>query len=383
MSAPGRRPHVVRVITRLNIGGPGRQALLLTRELNERFPTTLVAGIPPAREGELRDPAVPVHRIPLVRPVRPHLDAQAVRRVRRLLVETEAALLHTHTAKAGSVGRLAARTLDRRPRTVHTFHGHVLDGYFSPAVRRAFIEVERRLARHTDVLVTVSAEVRDDLLDLGIGRPEQYRVINLGFDLRPFLAVEGPTGALRGRIGVGADVPLVGVVGRLVPIKDLETLLAAVAQLDETHLAVVGDGELRGHLERRARDMGVAARVHFTGWVPDVPSALGDIDVVALSSRNEGTPVSLIEAAAAGRPVVATRVGGVPLVVKSGVTGYLTAPGDAGEMATLLRRLLADGRQRAAMGAAARSYARDQFDQRRLLADIAELYEELLSPAAR
>ncbi len=127
----------------------------------------------------------------------------------------------------------------------------------------------------------------------------------------------------------------------------------------------------------------MAARAHFTGWVPDVPSALGDIDVVALSSRNEGTPVSLIEAAAAGRPVVATRVGGVPLVVRSGVTGYLTTPGDAGEMATHLRRLLADGRQRAAMGAAARSYARDQFDQRRLLAEIADLYEELLSPAAR
>ncbi|MDQ4071215.1 MAG: glycosyltransferase [Actinomycetota bacterium] len=371
------------MITRLNIGGPGRQALLLTRELSERFPTTLVAGTPTKSEGELFDPTVPVHRAPLVRPVRPHHDARAVLRVRRLLLETRASLLHTHTAKAGSVGRLAALTVNPRPRTVHTFHGHVLEGYFSGPVRRAFVEIERRLARHTDILVTVSTEVRDALLDLGIGRPDQYRVITLGFDLQPFLAVEEPAGKLRRSLGLATDVPLVGIVGRLVPIKDVATMLAAVSLVPDVHLAVVGDGELRAELEQRARRMGIAERVHFTGWVDDVPSAMSDLDVVALSSRNEGTPVSLIEAAAAGRPVVATRVGGVPLVVQAGVTGYLVRPGDAAEMAASLSRLLADPWQREQMGAAARRHAREQFSQERLLTEISALYTDLLSATTR
>lgn len=371
------RPRVLRLITRLNVGGPARQAILLTRALATDFPTTLAAGHPTAREGELLHDQVEVVRLPLVRPLRPDIDARAVMGARRLIRATGAELVHTHTAKAGTVGRSAARTVNPRPCTVHTFHGHVLDGYFSPPVRRAFLEVERRLARHTDVLIAISDEIRAELLDLGVGRPDQYRVIPLGFDLAPFFEVDGQRGELRHRLHLAAEVPLVGVVGRLVPIKDLVTLFEAIARLPDVHLAVVGDGELRESLEARTGRMGLGQRVHFTGWITDVASVMSDVDMVALTSRNEGTPVSLIEAAACGRPAVATRVGGVSMVVEHGVTGLLVPPGDPVALAAQIERLLKEPELRRRMGAAGRNRVQERFSHDRLLRDIRGLYAEL------
>ncbi len=376
VTGPPQAKRVVRLITRLNVGGPARQALLLTRELRERFPTVLGAGKPSASEGEMADPEVPVRYVPFVRPLDFQADLRAMGAVRRLMLETRPALVHTHMAKAGVVGRSVAQTVWPRPRTVHTFHGHVLEGYFRPSVQRMFVEIERRMARQTDVLVAVSEETRDALLDLGVGRPSQYRVIPLGFDLSPFSAVNQPTGLLRRALGLGPDVPLVGVIGRLVPIKDLGVALAAISRLDGVHVVLVGDGECRSALEAETRRLGMADRVHFTGWW-DVPAALSDVDVVALTSRNEGTPVSLIEATAAGRPVVATRVGGVPLVVEDGVTGYLAGAGDAEGIATLIIKLLGDRGASRAMGQAGRRRALDRFGKERLLADITALYSEL------
>ena len=373
----GRRPGVVRLITRLNVGGPARQALLLTRELQDRFPTVLAAGRPTASEGEMSDPNVTVRHVPLVRPMHPQSDIHALWAVRRLLVETRPAIVHTHMAKAGAVGRAVAQSISPRPRTVHTFHGHVLEGYFRPSVQRVFVELERRLAGQTDALVAVSEEIRDALLGLGIGRLAQYRVIPLGFDLSSFTAVHEPTGLLRKSLGLDAAVPLVGVIGRLVPIKDLGTAIKTVTKLPAVHLAFVGDGECRADLEAQARQLGVADRVHFTGWWPDIAGALSDVDVVLLTSRNEGTPVSLIEAAAAGRASVATRVGGVPLVVEDGVTGYLAEAGDVDGLAALIAELLAEPATRRAMGQAGRRRALDRFGKERLLGDISALYSEL------
>ena len=368
---------VVRLITRLNVGGPARQALTLTRDLRHRFPTVLAAGRPTESEGEMSDPDVEVRHVPLVRPLNPEADARAFTAVRRLLGTVRPAILHTHMAKAGTVGRSAALSVRPRPRTVHTFHGHVLEGYFSPAVQRAFLAVERQLARHSDALVAVSTEIRDDLLALGIGRPSQFHVIPLGFDLSAFLGIGGPTGQLRGSLGIGPDVPLIGAIGRLVPIKDMGSALEIVARLDGVHLVLVGDGECRPQLEAQAHRMGLADRVHFTGWW-DVPAALADVDVVLLTSRNEGTPVALIEAAAAARPVVATKVGGVPLVVEDGVTGWLGAAGDTEGLAGLVARLLESPDTRRAMGAAGRNRVAERFRKERLLADVTALYDELL-----
>lgn len=377
-----RRPDslpILRLITRLNVGGPSRQALLLTRVLAPEFHTTLAAGIPAPSEGELADDRVAVRHVPLVRPLHPSSDARAVLAVRRLLVETNARLLHTHMAKAGFVGRSAALSLRPRPRTVHTFHGHVLDGYFRPGVQRAFVEIERRLARQTDVLVAISTEIRDALLNLDIGRPDQYRVIPVGLDLSRHLAAAAPSGALRSRIGIGPDVPLIGAAGRLVPIKDISTLLKALVRVPDAHLALIGDGELRERLEAESTTLGLDGRVHFTGWLSDMAQVLSDVDIVALTSRNEGTPVSLIEAAASGRPAVAANVGGVSQVVVDGVTGLLTPAGSPDETATALRHLLDDPGRRRQMGEAARSHVRDRFGQDRLISEIRALYGELCS----
>ncbi|HEY7069938.1 MAG TPA: glycosyltransferase [Acidimicrobiales bacterium] len=372
--------QVVRVITRLNVGGPARQALLLCRELAGEFPTTLLAGRPAPDEGELRDPSVPVKTVPLVRPVSPREDAAAFRAVRAAVAAARPAIVHTHMAKAGSVGRLAVRSLRApRPRTVHTFHGHVLDGYFRPGVQRAFTATERWLARRTDVLVAVSAEVQDELLDLGIGRASQFRLIPVGLDLDDFLAVSGPTGRLRSSLAIPPDAPLVGIIGRLVPIKAVDVLIDALALIPDAHVAVVGDGEERSRLEARAAAAGLAARVHFTGWTDDVPAALADCDVVALTSRNEGTPVALIEALAASRPVVATRVGGVPSVVLPDRTGLLVPPDDPPALAAAITRLLTDPALAARLASTGRVHVRDTYGAARLLRDIRALYAELTS----
>lgn len=382
-AAPGlraARPPVVRLITRLNVGGPARQALLLTRELAEDFPTVLAAGQPTASEGELSDERVPVRRVPLVRPLNPAMDLQAVAATRRLLGETGAQLLHTHMAKAGTVGRIAANSMSHRPRTVHTFHGHVLEGYFNPAVQKVFVELERGLARRTDALVAVSPEIRDALQELGIGRRRAFHVIPLGLDLDAFLAIERPDGRLRSALGLDVETPLLGVVGRLVPIKANEVLLEAVASLPGVHLAVIGDGEERVALTRTAERMGVLGRVHFTGWWPDIPGAFGDLDLVVLSSKNEGTPVALIEAHAAGKAVVATDVGGVRHVVQDGATGWLARSGDAEGLAALITKALADPLRLQAFGAAGRRFVRDRFSKHRLVSDIRALYGDLLKP---
>lgn len=317
-----------------------------------------------------------------MRPLAPATDARAVGAMRRVLAGVAPDLVHTHMAKAGTVTRTAARTLRHRPALVHTFHGHVLEGYFRPAVQRAFVEVERALARMTDVLIAVSPQVRDDLLDLRIGTPDRYRVIPLGLDLDAHRRVSAPSGALRAQLGLADDVPLVGCVGRLVPIKDVPTLLDAIAAVPDAHLAVVGDGELRAELEARSTTLGLERRVHFTGWWHDVPSLMADLDVVALSSRNEGTPVALIEAGACARAVVATDVGGVRSVVEDGVTGLVVPQQDPPALAGAISALLADPARRAAMGAAGR-IASARFDQDRLVEDIRALYDEVLTSRGR
>lgn len=369
---------IVRLITRLNIGGPARQALLLTREMTDS-PTVLAAGTPAPEEGELSDPLVPVHRIPLVRPFQPRRDAAALAAIRSLIRINRPHLVHTHMAKAGSLGRLAAMTVRPRPKLVHTFHGHVLEGYFSPKVQRAFVEIERRLARRTDMLVAVSPQVRDSLLSLGIGSPDRFKVIPLGFDLHHLLQVEGPRGAFRAATGIPPGVPLVGIIGRLAPIKDHLTLLEAMARVPEAHLAIVGDGELRTRLEGEVERLRLAPRVHFAGWWTDMSEVLADLEVVALTSRNEGTPVSLIEALAAGRPVVATDVGGVRFVVDHEATGLVCPPGSPEAVGEALLRLLEDEDMRKRMGAEGRSRVSGRFSHLRLLRDIRALYAELLA----
>lgn len=379
MSRGSANKRVLRIIARLNVGGPARQAYGLTHALRDSHPTRLLAGTPTPDEAELFDDRVLFTRIALTRPISPVADLKSVQAVRRHIVEFDPRIVHTHTAKAGTVGRAAALTFRKpnRPRTVHTFHGHVLDGYFSGPKERVFIEIERRLAKSTDLLIAVSPQTRDSLLDLGIGRPNQYQVVPLGLDLSAFADVDDPRGLVRQELGLAPTTPLVGIVGRLAPIKNHKTLLRAMELLPEAHLAVVGDGDTRTDLEGQVNAAGMAGRVHFLGWRDDLADIYSDLDVVALTSLNEGTPVALIEAMASGRPVVGTDVGGVRFVIEHGESGLLAPSGDEHAIAERIREVLNDRKLRDRLVENARPQVFSRFGEGRLIADIAAIYDEL------
>ncbi|MFQ5830363.1 MAG: glycosyltransferase family 4 protein [Candidatus Methylomirabilia bacterium] len=380
------RIRVLRVIARLNVGGPALHATLLADRLDPgRYHTRLVAGREaPGEANYLALTGRSVDNLTIIpslgQEIRGAQDLVAFARLYRLMRQIRPHIVHTHTAKAGTLGRLAAR-LAGVPVLIHTYHGHVFQGYFSPLKTRLFLGIERGLGRWTDRLLTVSEAVRRDLLRLGIGSPECLLVVPLGLHLDHFVRSDEVRGELRAELRVG-DVPLVGIVARLAPIKRHQDFLAAaatvVARRPDCRFVVVGDGEPRGRLEAQARGLGLDNRVHFLGWRGDLPRVYADLDLVVLTSANEGSPVSLIEAMAAARPVVATRVGGVPDLVEDGVTGLLVPPGKPKELANAIVGLLGDSERRHAMGEAGRKRVHPAFSAERLIQDVDRLYTELL-----
>jgi glycosyltransferase involved in cell wall biosynthesis len=385
--------RVLRIFSRLNVGGPAIHVILLASELDALgYTTTVALGTEAPWEGNMRDLAarkdIRCVQVPgLGREIRPWSDAQALWSLYRMMRVLRPDIVHTHTAKAGMLGRSAARLAGIR-QVVHTYHGHVLRGYFGAARNAVFRAVERRLARSTRVLIAVSAAVKDDLVALGIAPADRIRVIPLGLELQPLAGGALPRGGLRGESGVPDGAPLVGIVGRLTAIKDVPTFLAAAADVHArapaARFAVVGDGELRGALEAEAAARGLAGVVHFHGWRYDMAAVYGDLDVVVNTSRNEGTPVALIEAMASGRPVVATRVGGTPDLLGDGARGVLVAAGDAAAIAGAISDTLRGGGAVEARIAAARAYVLAAHDVARLVRDIDGLYREMLGerPAA-
>lgn len=375
--------QVLRIVTRLNIGGPSRQVLSLTQGLPDRgFSSELAFGMSGDREGNMCDGAHLQHTLipKMRREINPLNDLQAYRNIRELLRTRQPTIVHTHMAKAGALGRIAASQIGI-PYIVHTFHGHVLEGYFSPAVNRTLVEIERRLARRTDALIAVSGTVRDALIELGIGVPDQWRVVPLGLDLDYLVKSSKHPAVARRSLGLPVRVPLVGIVGRLASIKDLPTFLAACGLITSSNpdvqFVVAGDGPLREELERRGTEL-LGPRIRFLGWVDDLAALYSALDLVLLTSLNEGTPVALIEAAAAGKPVVSTNVGGVSDVVLDNKSGFLVSPGEPASIADRANLLLGDQELAARFGAAGREYVSAQFSSERLLSDIAALYAELM-----
>ena len=271
------------------------------------------------------------------------------------------------------------------PVVVHTFHGHVLRGYFGALATAFYRGLERRLASVSDAVVAVSEAVKRDLVALGVAADAKIRVIPLGLDLEP-LATALPRGSLRGEARVAPAAPLVGIVGRLAPIKDVDSFLRAAASVAEVEpaarFAVVGDGEERPRLEAECRRLGLGGRVHFHGWRRDMAEVYGDLDVVVNCSRNEGTPVALIEALAAARPVVATRVGGTPDLLGDGRRGLLVPAGDPSALAAAILETLRSPGPAAARAREGQAYVLVHHSARRLLDDVDALYRELLSHRA-
>ena len=380
------RPRALQIVTRLNVGGPARQVLPLMEQLAPRgFDVRLVWGAVGPGEGSLDPPSrMPATYLPhLQRRLSLGDDLRAFRAIEGLVRRWRPQIVHTNLAKAGALGRLAA--IHRRvPVVVHTFHGHVLQEYFDPLVNRAFVEVERRLAARTHALLAVAPEVRNELLALGIGRPSQWHVVPVGVELEHLVLERPDRAAARAALGLPLNGPVVGCVGRLVPIKDHEVLLQAGARLlrerPDVTFAVAGDGELRERLRARAQEL-MGDRCVFLGWVHDLPTLYAAVDVVALTSKLEGTPVSLIEAAAAGKPVVATRVGGVREVVRDGETGLLVAPDDPVAVAASLHTLLDDPEGARRMGREGTDWVTGRFSASLLADRLADLYTDLLARA--
>lgn len=382
---------LARVIARLNIGGPAQQAITLTAALNGGdFRSVLFAGREDPREGSLWRAAeaagVSPVRVPgLSRAIRPAADLLALAALTRHFRRLRPDLVHTHTAKAGTLGRLAA-LLAAVPVRVHTFHGNVLTGYFGPAATALFRRIEAALARRTALLIAVSPRQRQELIALGVAEPERIAVIPLGLDLAPFLTCAHHAGRLRAELGLSQKTPLVGLVARLVPIKGVDLFLRAAALLreciPEVRFVIAGDGPEREALEGEAAALGLDGALRFLGWRHDLPALYADLDLLALSSRNEGTPVSLLEAMAAGVPVVAAAVGGVPDLVQDRVTGRLTPAGDAGALASAMAEVLADRRAAAAYAAAARAAVFPKHDAKTLIATMRACYTRLLGSQA-
>ncbi|MEO8679334.1 MAG: glycosyltransferase [Vicinamibacterales bacterium] len=388
--------RVARIITRLNIGGPSIQAAGLTNALEaNHFQTRLFHGRLGEGEGDmsyLLSPGADAVFIPtLCRPLSPLNDLRAFVSLYAELRRLEPAIVHTHMAKAGLVGRLAAalynltRGAAPRARVVHTYHGHVLEGYFSPLMTRLFITFERMLAHASDRIVAISPAIRVELAGTyRIGRDAQYRVIPLGFDLEPFAAIDAAA-RLRARDGLGLakDAVVLSTVGRLTGIKQHRLFLDVVQRVVAAHPATValiaGDGELRADLEAHAAALGIGANVRFLGWRRDLDTIYAATDVFVLTSRNEGTPVALIEAMASGVPGVSTDVGGVKDVIASSSVGALAPFGDGAALAAAVLTILADPATRRAMGDAARASVLQRFGFGRLVADITRLYDEMLS----
>ena len=383
--------RIVRAITRLNIGGPAIHAILLSRGLNDgaAFQTTLVTGVTAPHEGDMHDLARerdvrPVVLPALGREVSPLDDLVSLAAMVRLVRSAQPDILHTHMAKAGTVGRLAAR-ICRVPLVVHTYHGHVFHSYFGTARTRLFLTIERGLGRLTDRIVVVGERQRDEIAAFGVAPRSKLLPIPLGLELSRFVEAERHRGELREELGLAADVPLVGIVARLVPIKAHEDFLQAASlvlkQQPGAHFVIVGDGERRAELERLANRLGRA--VHFLGWRRDLPRVYADLDVVALTSRNEGSPVALIEALASARPVVATAVGGVPEVVLHGETGLLVPPSEPAALAGCILRLLDDRAYAVRLGAVGRQHVYPRYDSRRLVDDMRALYLRELAARGR
>jgi glycosyltransferase involved in cell wall biosynthesis len=386
---------VARIITRLNIGGPARQAIGLTTALDaEGFTTTLIHGRLGVGEGDMSTVlpanANAVFTPRLQRPISPVDDLRTLLLLYRTFKQVRPRIVHTHMAKAGLLGRLAAAAFNLtrgsapRARVVHTYHGHVLEGYFSPLMTRVFITLERLLATCSDRLIAISPAIRGELIDrYRIGASPQYRVIPLGFDLSELAAVDDARrAAARAHLGLASDVPVVSTVGRLTAIKQPRLFLETIADLTRTRptliALVAGDGELRAESEAYAAALGIADRTKWLGWRRDLATIYGATDVFLLTSRNEGTPVALIEAMAAAVPGVSTDVGGVKDVIDSPEVGVLAPPGDAAALARGVERLLAAPALRRHMGERARANVLTRYSSDRLVADIVTLYRELL-----
>jgi glycosyltransferase involved in cell wall biosynthesis len=381
--------RVVHVITRLTMGGSSENTVLTIEALEQAgYASTLVLGPesePPTVEEARRRGCRVVELDGLVREVSPARDVAAVLQLWRLFRRERPAIVHTHTSKAGFVGRVAA-WLARVPVVIHQPHGHIFYGYWGRLRTTVFVALERLAAPLTDRIVTLTPHEIEEHLERGIGRRAQYAVVPSGVPTEALRRAAPSRAEARARLGLPPDAYVVAGVGRLVPIKGFDLLVAAlvdvVARVAGAHVVLIGDGGERGALEAQARALGVANRLHITGTVPHVMPLLAAADVLAAPSRNEGMGRVLVEAMALGLPVVGARVGGITDVIVDGVCGLLIPPDDPTALAGALVELGRDAGRRAKLGAGAPLRA-EAFSTTVAAAAMREVYDTLVRTRRR
>lgn len=412
---------ILRIIARLNIGGPARNVVLLTKGFSTRqqifferdweedllarsnsiiWETVLVCGEVSEGEGDMMYLASekgidPVIVKELGRELSVRNDWRAFWKIYRIICREKPDIVHTHTAKAGALGRAAvllynARQVCSKPKifsdklntqgsgsnraaVVHTFHGHVLHSYFGKSKTRFFIWVEKVLALFTDRIISVSESLERELIEkFRIAPEKKFSVVELGFELDELLKLP---------VKEESDCVNIGIVGRLARVKNHRMLFRVASRIKDSGLrikfVVVGDGELRQDLEDCARGLGIEDIVEFKGWVRDLKEIYRELDIVTLTSLNEGTPVSIIEGMAAARPVVATEAGGVSDIVQDGRGGYLVKLNDDKGFLEKLLDLVRDAEKRKRFGREARELVKERFSKERLIGDMEALYTEV------
>ena len=387
---------IARAIARLNVGGPAIQAVLLTEAFREKgYKALLLTGEVSPCEGDMeyfaREHDVqPIKIDTLCREVSWRRDLASLWRLVQIFRRESPVVLHTHTAKAGALGRLAA-ILAGVPVRVHTFHGHVFRGYFSPFVTRVFLAIERFLAVHTDCIVAISESQRRELIEIyKIAPAEKVVTIGLGFEVEQFLNQARGTGFFRERLGVRSGCQLVGWIGRFSSIKDPLLFLDATAKVrarrSAARFVMVGDGDLRAACEARSCHADLHGSVFFTGWKAGLCRVYSDLDLVILTSISEGTPLALLEAMASSKAFIAPDVGGIrDLMAGRGraergweiFDNAILVPRVPDAIADATIYLLERPQLREQMGAAGREFVSVRYSHRRLVADLERLYLQL------
>lgn len=384
------KPKVLNIITRLERGGAPQALLETIWPMSKEFDIDLATGQTEDADLDLTqeviDSGLPLIQVPSMRrsphPIR---DFQALRHLIRIIKNGNYDLVHTHTSKAGFLGRIAAKYC-KIPAVVHSPHGTILEGYFSSLITKIYIYLERITAPIAQTIICLTTREIDQYLNANIGKRDQYTYVFNGIDIAKFSNMTQTRQSVRQSLGLSPKSIVCITVGRLVPVKGQSDLIDALpdvlAEYPDTHILIVGEGELRDDLLQQTQTLNLEDHVHFLGWRTDIPNLLGASDIFALPSLNEGLGLVLIEAMAQHLPTIATQVGGVPEVVLDGKTGLLVPAQSATKMSEALNDLIANPQKREHMGEAGYQRAVEHFSIQSTVEKTAAIYRNLIGEKA-